>query len=36
MMIIALNVSNLIGKGMGSIMAELLVCAQLLAHVGCC
>lgn len=35
-MIIALNVSNLIGKGMGSIMAELLVCAQLLTHVGCC
>lgn len=35
MMIIALNVSNLIGKVMGSIMAELLVCAQLLTHVGC-
>lgn len=34
MVIIALNVSTLLGKRMESIIAELLVCAQLLAHLA--
>lgn len=35
MVMIALNVSNLVGEGMESIIAELLLCAQLLSHAGC-
>lgn len=36
MMMTALNVSGLVGKGVGRLIAELLLCAQLLTHASCC